>query len=153
MRYSKVTHADLEKRVDISQPVFEFPITVYFEDTDAGGMVYHANYLRYFERCRSEWLIQMGMSHSSLREQNISFVVRHVDMDFLRGAYLEDHLLVRASIAIAKKASLTFCQEIVNPDGDILCKAMIKVACIDSKKMKPRAFPQKIIMEFTQSDR
>ena len=61
MRYSKITHADLEKSVDISQPVFEFPITVYYEDTDAGGMVYHANYLRYFERCRSEWLIQIGI--------------------------------------------------------------------------------------------
>ncbi|GLT17714.1 hypothetical protein GCM10007938_14920 [Vibrio zhanjiangensis] len=116
-------------------------------------MVYHANFLKFFERCRTEWLTQIGMSNSSLREQNISFVVRHVDMDFLQGARLEDRLVVKATVAKAQKASMTFCQEIVNPEGNILCKAMIKVACIDTQKMKPRALPQKIIMEFTQSDR
>ena len=139
--------------MDITQPIFEFPVTVYYEDTDAGGLVYHANYLKYFERCRSEWLVRIGVSHTSLREQNIVFVVRHVDMDFLQAAHLEDRLTVKATVAKAKKTSVTFCQEIVNHDGDILCKAMVQVACIDSEKMKPSAFPQKIIMELTQSDR
>ncbi|WP_341661659.1 tol-pal system-associated acyl-CoA thioesterase [Vibrio sp.] len=139
--------------MDITQPVFEFPVTVYYEDTDAGGMVYHANYLKYFERCRSEWLVNIGVTHTSLREQNIIFVVRHVDLDFLQAAHLEDRLIVKATVANAQKASVTFCQEIVNPAGDILCKAMVKVACIDSEKMKPIAFPKKIIMELTQSDR
>ena len=139
--------------MEINQPVFEFPVTVYYEDTDAGGMVYHANYLKYFERCRSEWLTHIGVSQTSLREQNTIFVVRHVEIDFLQGARLEDRLIVKATVAKAKKASVTFCQEIVNHDGDILCKAMVKVACIDSEKMKPLAFPQNIIMELTQSDR
>ena len=139
--------------MDITQPVFEFPVTVYYEDTDAGGIVYHANYLKYFERCRSEWLVNIGVTHTSLREQNIIFVVRHVDLDFLQAAHLEERLIVKATVAKAQKASVTFCQEIVNPVGDILCKAMVKVACIDSEKMKPIAFPKKIIMELTQSDR
>ncbi|MCG7487997.1 tol-pal system-associated acyl-CoA thioesterase [Vibrio sp. Of14-4] len=139
--------------MDTNQPVFEFPVTIYYEDTDVGGLAYHANFLKYFERCRSEWLAHIGVTHKSLREQNIVFVVRHVEMDFLQGAYLEDRLIVKATVAKAQKASVTFCQEIVNHDGDILCKAMVKVACIDSEKMKPIAFPQKIIMELIQSDR
>ncbi|WP_114787162.1 tol-pal system-associated acyl-CoA thioesterase [Vibrio tetraodonis] len=139
--------------MDINQPVFELPVTVYYEDTDIGGLAYHANYLKYFERCRSEWLTHIGVSQTSLREQNTIFVVRHVEIDFLQGARLEDRLIVKATVAKAQKASVTFCQEIVNHDGDILCKAMVKVACIDSEKMKPLAFPQNIIMELTQSDR
>ena len=138
--------------MDINQPVFELPVTVYYEDTDIGGLAYHANYLKYFERCRSEWLTHIGVSQTSLREQNTIFVVRHVEIDFLQGARLEDRLIVKATVAKAKKASVTFCQEIVEHDGDILCKAMVKVACIDSEKNEAFNFPQNIIMELTQSD-
>ncbi|MCG9682734.1 tol-pal system-associated acyl-CoA thioesterase [Vibrio sp. Isolate23] len=133
--------------------VFELPVTVYYEDTDVGGVVYHANYLKYFERSRSEYLTSIGVSQSSLLEQNIGFVVRHMDIDFLQGARLEDRLTVKTSVAEIKKATLIFCQEIVNPDAKTLCKAMVKVACIDNKKMRPKAIPQSIVMEFTHSDR
>ncbi|USD33417.1 MULTISPECIES: tol-pal system-associated acyl-CoA thioesterase [Vibrio] len=133
--------------------VFELPVTVYYEDTDVGGVVYHANYLKYFERGRSEYLTSIGVSQSSLLEQNTGFVVRHMDIDFLQGARLEDRLTVKTSVAEIKKATLIFCQEIVNPDAKTLCKAMVKVACIDNKKMRPKAIPQSIVMEFTHSDR
>jgi acyl-CoA thioester hydrolase len=76
-----------------------------------------------------------------------------MDIDFLQGARLDDQLIVKTSINELKKASLTFCQEIVNPEGKILCKAMVKVACINSQKMRPMAMPQSIVMELTQSDR
>ncbi|CAM2953569.1 MULTISPECIES: tol-pal system-associated acyl-CoA thioesterase [Vibrio] len=133
--------------------VFELPVTVYYEDTDVGGVVYHANYLKYFERGRSECLTSIGVSQSTLLEQNIGFVVRHMDIDFLQGARLEDRLTVKTSVAEIKKATLIFCQEIVNPAGKTLCKAMVKVACIDNNKMRPKAIPQSIVMEFTHSDR
>jgi acyl-CoA thioester hydrolase len=133
--------------------IFEWPVTVYYEDTDAGGVVYHSNYLKFFERARTELLRTINVSQQTLLEQNIGFVVRHMDIDFLQGARLDDHLVVKTSISDLKKASLTFCQEIVNPDGAILCKAMVKVACIDNIKMRPKAMPQSIAMELTNSER
>lgn len=133
--------------------IFSWPVTVYYEDTDAGGVVYHSNYLKYFERARTEMLRSVGVSQHALLEQNIGFVVRHMDIDYLQGARLDDQLLVNTSIAELKKASLTFCQEIVNPDGKTLCRAMVKVACIDNQRMKPTAIPQAIFMEFSGSDR
>jgi len=126
---------------------------VYYEDTDAGGVVYHSNYLKFFERARTEMLRSVGVSQQLLLEQSIGFVVRHMDIDFLQGARLDDHLNVNTTISELKKASITFCQEIVNPEGHILCRAMVKVACIDNKKMRPIAMPQSIVMELTQSDR
>ncbi|RJX73721.1 tol-pal system-associated acyl-CoA thioesterase [Vibrio sinensis] len=132
---------------------FEWPITVYYEDTDAGGVVYHSNYLKFFERARTELLRSINVSQQSLLEQKIGFVVRHMDIDFLQGARLDDQLLVKTTIAELKKASLTFCQVIVNPDGKTLCKAMVKVACIDNVKMRPIAMPQFLLTEFSSSER
>ncbi|EPO4994089.1 tol-pal system-associated acyl-CoA thioesterase [Vibrio fluvialis] len=127
--------------------VFNWPITIYYEDTDAGGVVYHSNYLKFFERARTEMLRAIGVSQQVLLEQRIGFVVRHAEIDFKQGARLDDQLTVVTSIAELKKASLTFCQELVNPEGQLLCKAIVKVACIDNEKMKPKAMPQSIILE------
>lgn len=136
-----------------AQMIYDWPVTVYYEDTDAGGVVYHSNYLKFFERARTELLRTVGVSQQTLLEQNTGFVVRHMDIDFLQGARLDDRLTVKTSIAELKRASLSFCQEIVNPAGKTLCKAMVKVACIDNEKMRPKAIPQSIVMEFTCSDR
>ncbi|EGU38178.1 hypothetical protein VII00023_19619 [Vibrio ichthyoenteri ATCC 700023] len=139
--------------MDAFLKAFEWPVTVYYEDTDAGGVVYHSNYLKYFERARTELLRSVGVSQHALLEQNIGFVVRHMDIDFLQGARLDEQLMVTTTISELKKASLTFCQEIVNPDGKTLCRAMVKVACIDNQRMRPTAIPQAIYMEFSRSDR
>ncbi|OLQ88483.1 tol-pal system-associated acyl-CoA thioesterase [Vibrio panuliri] len=139
--------------MDSTQVEFEWPVTVYYEDTDAGGVVYHSNYLKFFERARTELLRNVGVSQQALLEQNIGFVVRHMEIDFLQGARLDDHLIVKTNIAELKKASLTFCQEIVNPEGKTLCRAMVKVACINNERMRPTAIPQAIFMEFSRSDR
>lgn len=135
----------------ISKP-FTWPVTVYYEDTDAGGVVYHSNYLKFFERARTEMLRSIGVSQQVLLEQNIGFVVRHMDIDFIQGARLDDYLQVITNIYELKRATLVFCQEIVNPDGKALCKAMVKVACIDNQKMKPKAMPTFILTELTNSD-
>ncbi|MEZ8823266.1 tol-pal system-associated acyl-CoA thioesterase [Vibrio amylolyticus] len=131
---------------------FHWPVTVYYEDTDAGGVVYHSNYLKYFERARTELLRSIDVSQHTLMKDNIAFVVRHIDIDFLQGARLDEQLNVVTTIAEQKKASITFCQEIVNLEGKILCKAMVKVACIDNEKMRPKAMPQSIALELTKSD-
>jgi acyl-CoA thioester hydrolase len=125
---------------------------VYYEDTDVGGVVYHANYLKFFERARTEMLRSIGVAQQVLLEQNIGFVVRHMDIDFIQGARLDDSLQVITSVYELKRATLNFCQEIVNPDGKVLCKAMVKVACIDTQKMKPKAMPTFILTELTNSD-
>lgn len=131
---------------------FHWPVTIYYEDTDAGGVVYHSNYLKFFERARTEMLRAVGVSQQTLLQQNIGFVVRHVDIDFLQAARLDDMLTINTVISALKKASLIFCQELVNPEGKVLCKARVKVACIDNQNMRPKAMPQSIILELTHSD-
>ncbi|AMF98918.1 tol-pal system-associated acyl-CoA thioesterase [Vibrio harveyi] len=131
---------------------FRWPITVYYEDTDAGGVVYHSNYLKFFERARTELLRAKGISQNLLLEQNIGFVVRHMDIDFNQGARLDEHLTVLTRVSEIKRASLQFCQELVNDEGKTLCKTIVKVACIDIEKMKPIAIPSFINSELTNSD-
>ncbi|OXX69609.1 tol-pal system-associated acyl-CoA thioesterase [Vibrio sp. V19_P1S1T109] len=131
---------------------FHWPVTIYYEDTDAGGVVYHSNYLKFFERARTEMLRAVGVSQQTLLQQNIGFVVRHVDIDFLQAARLDDMLTINTVISALKKVSLIFCQELVNPEGKVLCKAIVKVACIDNQNMRPKAMPQSIILELTPSD-
>lgn len=131
---------------------FRWPITVYYEDTDAGGVVYHSNYLKFFERARTEMLRAKGISQHVLLEQNIGFVVRHMDIDFNQGARLDEHLTVLTRVSEIKRASLQFCQELVNDEGKTLCKTIVKVACIDNKKMKPIVIPSFINSELTNSD-
>ncbi|MDA9558155.1 tol-pal system-associated acyl-CoA thioesterase, partial [Vibrio sp.] len=130
---------------------FSFPVTVYYEDTDAGGVVYHSNYLNYCERARTELLRSLGVTQRTLLEENIGFVVRHADISYLTGAKLDDQLIVQTSINNLKKASMVFCQNIVNSDGKRLCQAKVKVACVSmhtnessEQIMKPVAIPEDI---------
>ncbi|WP_117234287.1 tol-pal system-associated acyl-CoA thioesterase [Vibrio maerlii] len=131
---------------------FSWPITIYYEDTDAGGVVYHSNYLKFFERARTELLRSIGVSQHILLEENIGFVVKHMDLDFIQGARLDEQLNVLTTVSELKRASITFCQELVNPEGQALCKALVKVACVNNVKMKPQAIPQFIILELTKSE-
>lgn len=133
-------------------PYFEFPITVYYEDTDAGGVVYHSNYLNFFERARTELLRSRNVHQRQLLDQQVGFVVRHIDIDFIRGARLDDHLTVKTHISEFKRASLTFQQKIVDEQNVTIAKALVKVACIDNIKMKPKAIPSTILLELKNSD-
>ncbi|SMR99485.1 tol-pal system-associated acyl-CoA thioesterase [Vibrio mangrovi] len=123
------------------------PVTIYYEDTDAGGVVYHSNYLKFFERARTEMLREQGICQRDLLEQSIGFVVRSMEIDFLKGARLDEHLEVLTRLIEKKKASLVFCQELVNPDHEVLCRAIVKVACIDTQKMKPQGIPDAVFSE------
>jgi acyl-CoA thioester hydrolase len=129
---------------------FRWPIRIYYEDTDAGGVVFYANYLKFFERGRTELLRSLGFEQDQLNtEQNVVFVVRSVQVDYLKPAYFNDFLEVNAKVVLAKKASFVFEQEI-SRNEQILCKGEIKIACIDTISMKPRAVPNSILQALTK---
>ncbi len=125
-----------------------FPLRVYYEDTDAGGIVYYANYLNFFERGRTEWLRDLGINQATFLEQKLGFVVRKVEMDNLASAKLDDLLKVTSTIVTLKRASLVFHQEISNQLGQLLCIATVRIACVDFNHNKPCAIPESILGAF-----
>ena len=125
--------------------MFEWPVRVYYEDTDAGGVVYYANYLKYLERARTEWLRHLGfVQHALMHDTGILFAVRRVEIDYLVPARLDDELVVELEIASASKASLTFAQRIVRAPDTVLSRATVKVACLDRDRFRPTAIPANI---------
>lgn len=129
----------------MSESIFQFPIRVYYEDTDAGGIVYYANYLKFCERARTEWLRLLGISQSKFLEQNIGFVVTKVAMSNLASARLDDLLNVTTEIKTLKRASIIFNQQIINQEKVKLCEVEVIVACVDFNKNKPIAIPSFIL--------
>jgi acyl-CoA thioester hydrolase len=129
-------------------PSFTHRVTVYWEDTDAGGVVYYANYLKFMERCRTEWLRALGVDQQRLRaERNLQFVVVSVSVDFLRPAVLHDEILVTAELERLTGATINFKQTIVR-GAEQLIDATTRVACLDSGTLKPRAIPKDLFVEW-----
>ena len=124
-------------------------VRVYYEDTDAGGIVYYANYLKFLERARTEWLRDLGIEQCTLLEQSIGFVVKRVEMDNIAPAKFNDLLCIRSELVELKRASMIFKQTINNSNDNILVRAQIRVACVDLSKMKPIAIPNFIVGEFS----
>ena len=126
---------------DAGRASFTLPVRVYFEDTDAGGVVYYANYLKFCERARTEWLRTTGVVQNRLAtEQNILFVVRSVAADYLRPAVLDDLLEVVTTIDKLGRASLDFAQQ-VRRDGQLLFEARVTIACVGRSAMRPTPIP------------
>ncbi|MHC8597924.1 tol-pal system-associated acyl-CoA thioesterase [Arenicellales bacterium IMCC55707] len=120
---------------------FEWPVRVYYEDTDAGGIVYYANYLKFMERARTEWLRSIGIDLQTLADQNRSgFVVRSANLAFMRPARLSDALTVSVELKLKGKASVSLMQQVQRSD-EILCKGEIRLAYIDLNTMRPCALP------------
>lgn len=119
---------------------FTWPVRIYYEDTDAGGVVYYANYLKYMERARTEWLRELGFEQDALREQGILFAVRGVTVDYLRPARFNDLLEVTAQVVEHGGASLVFAQEVRRGDT-VLCRGRVKVAALDADALRPRRVP------------
>ena len=127
---------------------FNHTVKVYYEDTDSGGVVYYANYLKFFERARTEWLREIGINQEFFLQQKLGFVVRKVEMDNLASAKLDDLLEVTSSIITLKRASLIFQQQITNQAKQVLCTATVRVACVDFSQDKPCAIPESILGAF-----
>jgi acyl-CoA thioester hydrolase len=129
-------------------PRYSHRYSVYWEDTDAGGVVYYANYLKFMERCRTEWLRALGIDQQRLRaERRLQFVVVNVSVDFLRPAVLHDEILVTAELQRLTGATIVFKQTIMR-GVEQLIDATARVACLDSGTLKPRAIPKDLFMEW-----
>ena len=122
-------------------------IRVYFEDTDSGGVVYYANYLKFIERGRSEFLRDMGFEQDQLIEnQGAIFVVRSLKAEYLLPARFNDMLTVHTQVEKSRHASLIFSQKITDlKQNKVLFEAQVTVACLDAQKFKPRAIPSDIL--------
>ena len=129
----------------MSLKTFYWPIRVYYEDTDAGGVVFYANYLKFFERARTEMLRALGFEQDDLIAKNgIIFAVRSVEVDYLRPALFNEQILVSAEVVLAKKVSVTFEQAITRGD-DVLCKSTVRIACLDAKTLRPKEIPENLL--------
>ena len=122
-------------------------LRVYYEDTDAGGVVYYANYLKYIERGRTEHLRELGFELAIIaNESGLVFVVKSVKADYLLPAFLDDTIEVQTSIELVKHASLIFTQKITNIEKNtVLFNAEVKVVSVLKNNLKPCAFPQEIL--------
>ena len=127
----------------LPSPAFTWPIRVYWEDTDAGGVVYHASYLRFLERARTEWLRAQGVAQQRVRDEyGVVFVVRDMALEFLLPARLDDELDVTVESGERRSASMTFSQRIVRrADGAVLVVARVRAACIDAATHRPARIP------------
>ncbi|WP_417034042.1 tol-pal system-associated acyl-CoA thioesterase [Comamonas kerstersii] len=131
---------------------FTFPIRVYWEDTDAGGIVFYANYLKFFERARTEWLRNLGVEQQKLRDEvGGMFVVTHAEINYLQPARLDDVVEVTAVLESAGRASMTIAQQAflkpVSSDQapQLLCEGSIRIGWVDSTTMRPARIPKSIL--------
>ncbi len=126
---------------------FGLNVRVYYEDTDAGGVVYHARYLQFMERARTDWLRQLGFEQMQLRDhQGVLFTVRRADVSFVYPARFDDLLTVTAGLVHRGRASLDFQQEVLQAsDGTPCCRARINIACVDAERMRPTRIPQDLM--------
>ncbi|HUW76411.1 MAG TPA: tol-pal system-associated acyl-CoA thioesterase, partial [Gallionella sp.] len=121
--------------------VFSLPVRVYFQDTDAGGVVYHANYLNFMERARTEWLRTFGHSNNGLMEEfGMVFVMRSVKLDYLKPALLDDALDVTAQIKDIGRSRLTLLQTVRRGD-ELLTEAEVHLVCVSLESFKPVSVP------------
>jgi acyl-CoA thioester hydrolase len=137
LNYHWVTTANMSK-----SKIFSLPIRVYFQDTDAGGVVYHANYLNFMERARTEWLRTHGYSNAGLmKEFGVVFVVRSFKLDYLKPALLDDLLDVTAQINDVSRSRISLLQT-VRRGNDLLTEAEVHLVCVSLESFKPVSVPE-----------
>ena len=128
---------------------FRWPVRVYYEDTDTGGVVYYANYLKFFERARTEWLRRAGIGQQLMSvQENVMFVVKSTAIDYHAPAKLDDPLEVSVIVEKIGRASVNFSQEAWRISGsgrELLCSGRIRVGCIDMVSMRPAAIPSAVL--------
>ena len=156
--------------------MFVWSVRVYYEDTDSGGVVYYANYLKFMERTRSEWLRSLGVEQDELLDRNkVLFAVRSVSVDYVQPARFNDLLWVTAAVAACGRASLSLDQHVVRVmagrcDGvsghleqddyraligdkeTLLCSGRVRIACLDSDSLRPRPIPSHLYAEIARGD-
>ena len=120
---------------------FTWQVRVYYEDTDVAKLVYYANYLKFMERARTEWLRFLGFEQKPLKQEyGIVFVVKQAHIDFLKPAFFDDVLLITVDMVKLGKASIQLNQQVIR-NSTVLCSALIKLACVNVETLRPQAIP------------
>lgn len=128
---------------------FVWPVRVYYEDTDSGGVVYYANYLKFMERARTEYLRYLGFEQDRMRaEDGVIFAVHSLAVEYARPARFNDALAVSARVASVSKASVVF-EQMVRKQGEdaVLCRGEVRIACLDAERFRPKAIPAQLYAE------
>lgn len=123
---------------------FEFPVRVFYEDTNARSIVYNANYLKFMERARTDFLRAKGVEQDVWLQEGYAFVVSRTEIDFRSAARFNELLNVLTQVIEVKRASLRFSQQILATDGRLITQAMVQIACFNHLQIKPVAIPEKI---------
>ncbi len=135
--------------------VFRWPVRVYYEDTDAGGIVFYANYLKFFERARTEWLRAAGIGQQALATQaQRIFVVKSTAMDYHAPAKLDDRLEITVTVEKLGRASVNFMQAAWLTNGEaprLLCSGSIRVGCVDTLGLRPASIPDEVLTRIRNS--
>ena len=145
--------AGLDSTKGQPDPAFAWPVRVYWEDTDAGGVVYHARYLHFLERARSEWLRAAGHGQQALREQaGIVFVVHRMELAFNAPARLDDLLVATVQPVERRSASFVVHQALRRePEPKPLVEARVRIACLDAQRFRPRPIPDHLLQEIAKT--
>ena len=129
---------------------FKMSVRVYYEDTDAGGIVYYANYLRFMERCRSDWLRDLGYEISAIDQQfGIFLAVRSTQTEYLKPARLSDLLTVTVNLAELRRASMRLGQQVYR-NAELLCHSTIRLVCLNSATLGPMAIPEPLFSDINK---
>ena len=129
---------------------FRWSVRVYYEDTDAQGVVYYANYFKFMERARTEWIRTLGIEQDVLlRDRRRMFVVADIRAEFRQPARFNDELIVTVELAECARASFQLHQDIYrqSPDGELLCRGTVRAACLDADSLKPTRLPDTLFKE------
>jgi len=128
---------------------FSIPLRVYIEDTDAGGIVYYVNYLKYMERSRTEFLRSLGYHKPAILDGGLLLVVHNAQINYRRSARLDDQLQVTAQIEKLARTYVEFKQHVLRGD-ELLCDGLIRIACVDANSMRPNAIPSNMHHQLNQ---
>jgi len=134
--------------------MFSWPVRVYYEDTDLGGVVYYANYLRFMERARTEWLRNLGVDQTRLLEdRGLIFVIVSAEVRYIQPARFNDLLQVAVQLDGRRRTVMDFVQEIRHEtlDGDLLSQGRVQAACVEADNFRPRPIPADIVERLEQS--
>lgn len=119
---------------------YRLSLRVYMEDTDAGGIVYYVNYLKFMERARSEWLRQLGLNQQTLLDEGTQLVVYRLACHYTKPARLDDALEISAQVSQVGHCRMTFEQQVWR-NGELLCSATVEIACLSTQRLRPKAWP------------
>lgn len=133
----------------MSAAVFSLPLRVYIEDTDAGGIVYYVNYLKFMERARTEWLRTFGYQHYTLADENFLFVVQSANVRYATPARIDDQLEVQVVLEKLGRASFQFVQRVMRGE-ELLCEADVRVGCIRGDTFRPTPMPATLYQKISQ---